>query len=123
MEINYVHVFTCGECMKFKTAECPWKDSLNEPSSDSIALPDCLRYPVSVVTTPDGTQHLLTADKEGYHEQTITIEQANYTGTLERLKAIAKPAPRDWREEASKRKSDRKKRHYERILFKRRKRL
>jgi hypothetical protein len=109
--------------MKFRTAECPWEDSLNEPSSDSIALPDCLRYPVSVVTTSEGTQHLLTALKDGYHEQTTTIEQANYTSTLERLKAIAKPAPRDWREEASKRKSDRKKRHYERMLFKRSKKI
>lgn len=118
-----VHIFTCGECIKFRTAECPWEDSLNEPSSDSIALPDCLRYPVGVVTNPNGTQHLLTANKECYNEQTITIEQANYTSALERLKEIAEPAPRDWRKEALKRKSNRKKRHYERILFKRRKRL
>jgi len=117
----YVHVFTCGECIKFRTAKCPFEDSLNEPSSDNIALPECLSYPVSVVTTSEDTQHLLTTDKDGYNEQTITIEHTNYTSALERLKAIAEPAPRDWREEALKRKSNRKKRHYERILFKRRK--
>ena len=119
----YVHVFTCGECKKFRTAECPWEDSLNEPSSDSIALPECLLLDVDFITRTEDTQYPILNDTIGLEEQTTTIEQANYTSTLERLKAIAKPAPRDWREEASNRKSNRKKRHYERILFKRRKRL
>lgn len=79
MNTQYIHVFTCGECTKFRTENCPWEGSLNEPCYDSIAFPECLSYPVSVVTTSDGTQHLLTADKKGYHEQTITIEQENYT--------------------------------------------
>ena len=117
----YVHVFTCGECMKFRTADCPWEGSLNEPSSDSFALSDCFYHEINVITTTGTGETIPEITDKGCYTQTTTIEAMQYKDILRRLEKIMQQAPIDWREASLKRKSDRKKRHYERILFKRRK--
>lgn len=117
----YVHVFTCGECKNFRTQNCPWECSQSEPKSDSIVLPDCFYHEIDVITTTGTGETIPEITDKGCYTQTTTIEAMQYKDTLRRLEKIMQQAPTDWREAALKRKSNRKKRYYEKILFKKKK--